>query len=80
MGQSVDSLGPEQRAGRYRRFAHEALRKAAHARTDKLRAEYTSMALSWHSMAVEMESTMRGLAQLEASQARVQRAWNEKRH
>ena len=57
LGQSLGSLPAAQRAERYRQFANDALRKAQESTDSERRAEYFSMASSWHAMATEMERT-----------------------
>ena len=53
--QALEKLPPEQRAQRYRQFAKDALRKAQKTADPDRRAEYFSMASSWHAIASEME-------------------------
>jgi len=55
MGLSLEGLSPSQRAVRYREFANEALSKARETADPDSRAEYFSMASSWHAMAAEIE-------------------------
>jgi len=55
MGQSLESLPPEQRAERYRQFAADAIKKAQDSQESDRRAEFLGMAAGWHTMAVEAE-------------------------
>ncbi len=57
--QALEKLPPEQRAQRYRKFAKDALRKAQKTSDPGRRAEYFSMASSWHAIASEMERLAR---------------------
>lgn len=66
LGQSLESLKPEQRAERYRQFAEDALKRAAAAAGPDQRSEYIAMAASWHTMAMEAEKNL-DLAALEAA-------------
>ncbi len=64
-------MPPQDRARRYREMADAAFLKAQHLKTPQHRAEYLSLAVAWHALAQEMESDVRSLEQLEASQRRV---------
>lgn len=67
-------MSPEERARRYREMADAAFLKAQHLKNPDRRAEYLSLATAWHALARKIESDIRGLAQLEASQQRVREA------
>ena len=79
MGRSLKPISPEERARRYREMADAAFLKAQHLKTPQGRAEYLSLAMAWHALAQEMESDIRSLAQLEASQQRVREAKNKEK-
>ena len=55
LGRSLISLPASERAKRYREFAAAAVHKATKTTDHAARAEYLSMASSWHAMAVELE-------------------------
>ena len=79
MGRSSKSISPEERARRYREMADAAFLKAQRLKTPRERAEYLNLATAWHALAQEMESDIRSLAQLEASQQRVREAKDKKK-
>jgi hypothetical protein len=60
VGQSLESLPAEKRIERYRQFADAAFLKAQKAQSPEQKADYLSMAASWHSMARELERILAG--------------------
>ena len=52
-------------------MADAAFLKAQHLKNSQQYAEYLTLATAWHALAQEMESDIRSLEQLEASQERV---------
>jgi hypothetical protein len=69
VAQSFDSLPSEQRAERYRQLANDAMQKAQGTSDPERRAEYITMATSWHNLAVETERTIRNDVLREFAQA-----------
>jgi hypothetical protein len=55
MEQTLPSLPSRERADRYRRFAAEALQRAAEAANDGSRANHLDMAARWDGLAQEIE-------------------------
>lgn len=72
MGQSFDSLPSKERSRRYREMADDAFHKARQSSDPDHQAECLGRAMGWHAMALELEADIRHLAQLEASQARLE--------
>lgn len=66
-------MSPQERCRRYREMADAAYLKARYVKSPEQRAEYLSMAAGWHAMALEMETDIRRLTQLEASQSRLRK-------
>jgi len=58
LGRLLEELPLEQRLRRYREFADEALRGAAHSPDAEIRAGFLSMAAGWRSLAGEIERAM----------------------
>lgn len=59
VGRSIDSLPIEERARHYRDSAAEAFRLAEVAKTAGLKTAYLNVASGWHTMALELELTLR---------------------
>lgn len=78
LGQSLESLSPEQRAERYRQFAEDALRRAKDAANPDQRSEYVNMAAGWHTMALEAEKSA-SIALL-AARGRERKAKGKEKH
>ena len=54
-------------------MADAAFLKAQYVKSPEQRSEYLNMAAGWHAMALEMETDIRRLTQLEASQTRLRK-------
>lgn len=77
LGRSFKSLTPEERVQRYREMADAAFLKAQRLKTPEQRAEYLNLAAAWHALARDMETDIRSLTQLEASQERLRKSANQ---
>ncbi len=62
MGHLIASLPPNQRAKRYRHYAAETIIMAQAETNPDRRTEYLTLAECWHSLAVEAERPLAGLA------------------
>ena len=78
VGQSFNSLPPNQRARRYRELADAALAHLKNVKTPEHRAEYLNLAAGWHALAQDIEANLNSLAQLEISQEHLQKASRQK--
>lgn len=68
LGQSFESLPPEERAEHYRERADAIFLKAQRSKNPEQRAEFLTMATGWHAMATELEKTLTSPVNIEPNQ------------